>query len=528
MYQHKSVEAEETGYRLAEWQQAVDQLRLTRLIVEQSPTVVFRWRASPGWPATYVSENVRQWGYSAAEMLAGALPFDLLVHPADLVPVSAEIRQHISQGTENFPLQFRVLAKDREIRWVEVLASVERDAAGRAEFLQGIVTDITARRIEEAKLRERARRGWVQSEALGAIAVSPALAAGDIKQFSRELTEAAAGALGVERANVWLFDDTETELHCVDLYEATAGKHSAGAVLTSAQYHSEFQALKESSFVDASDAQHDPRTAGYVEDYLRPLGITSMLDALVSVSGKHLGVVCLEHMGRPHHWQPDEIAFACRLADKVGLALSNRQARRATNQWHASLEQAIRAIANTVEVRDPYTAGHQAQVAELSGAIARELGLAEDRIRGLVLAASIHDVGKAQVPADILNKPGVLNHHELQFIRTHPEVGHSIVKDIDFPWPIAEYVRQHHERLDGSGYPQGLKGEAILLEARIIAVADTIEAMTSHRPYRPALGIDAALAEIQAGAGRLFDADVVQACLRLFHEDRFAFSPARA
>ena len=156
----------------------------------------------------------------------------------------------------------------------------------------------------------------------------------------------------------------------------------------------------------------------------------------------------------------------------------------------------IAAIASALEMRDPYTAGHQRNVATLATAIAAELELPQEEIDGLHLACVVHDLGKLFIPAEILSKPGRLNDLEFGLIRQHPQTGYEILKGIDFPWPIAQYVLQHHERLDGGGYPSGLKGEEILLGARILTVADVVEAMTSHRPYRPGLGIDAALEEI--------------------------------
>jgi PAS domain S-box-containing protein len=189
----------------------------------------------------------------------------------------------------------------------------------------------------------------------------------------------------------------------------------------------------------------------------------------------------------------------------------------------ASLEDSIQAIAATVESRDPYTAGHQRRVAALGAAIARELGLPEERIRGLHLAATIHDLGKIHIPAEILTKPGRLNAIEFEMMKQHPQAGYDILKDIKFPWPIAHIILQHHERIDGSGYPGGLKGEAILLEARILAVADVAESMASHRPYRAALGIGAAIEELRKGRGTTFDAAVVDAFVRVIEGAKFSF-----
>ncbi len=192
------------------------------------------------------------------------------------------------------------------------------------------------------------------------------------------------------------------------------------------------------------------------------------------------------------------------------------------DRLHRALEGTILAMSVTVEMRDPYTAGHQRRVSLLAAAIAQEMKLDPTRIEGLRMAGDIHDIGKIYVPAEILSKPGKLTDIEYSIIRTHSQVGYDILKNIEFPWPIAQIVFQHHEREDGSGYPSGLKGDAILLEAKILIVADVVEAMSSHRPYRPAHGIERALQEIETGKGRLFDPSVVDACLRLFREHRYS------
>lgn len=195
----------------------------------------------------------------------------------------------------------------------------------------------------------------------------------------------------------------------------------------------------------------------------------------------------------------------------------------AVEKLHNSLIGLIKAMAYTVEIRDAYTAGHQKRVAALSFAIGKKIGMSEDQIMGLELAAKIHDIGKIQVPAEILSKPSHLSEIEFALIKVHPEIGYDILKEIEFPWPIATIIRQHHEKLDGSGYPHGLKGDEILIEARIITVADIVEAISNHRPYRPALGIDFALEVITKERGIKLDADVVDACVSLFNEKEFYF-----
>jgi len=186
----------------------------------------------------------------------------------------------------------------------------------------------------------------------------------------------------------------------------------------------------------------------------------------------------------------------------------------------------IHALSVTIETRDPYTAGHQKKVSKLARAIAQEMDLSKDTIEHIRLAGSVHDLGKISVPAEILVRPGKLTELEMNIIMVHPQAGYDILKDVDLPYPIAEIVHQHHERLDGSGYPQGLKDGQILTEACILAVADVVEAMASHRPYRPARGIDAALEEIETKKSIFYDAKAVDACVRLFREKGFTFETA--
>ncbi len=193
-------------------------------------------------------------------------------------------------------------------------------------------------------------------------------------------------------------------------------------------------------------------------------------------------------------------------------------------QLRNTLEGVVGSMAYTVETKDPYTAGHQKRVAELACALAMELGLPETTVDGIKMAALIHDLGNIYVPAEILTRHGKLDEVEFMLIKKHPQVGFDILKSIDFPWPIAEIIHQHHEKMDGSGYPQGLKGSQILLESRIICIADVVESMAIYRPYREGLGIDIALEEIQANKGILFDADIVDVCVNLFKNKGFTFS----
>ncbi len=323
-------------------------LQVTADVVEASPVVLFRWRNAPDWPVLFVTDNVRNWGYSAASLTSGRVPFSQLVHPEDLARIGAEVAAHVASRQTSYEQIYRIVTADQQVRWVDDHTSVSYDAAGTAEFFEGILTDITDKKAAEATIR----------------------------------------------------------------------------------------------------------------DYLTRL----------------------------------EQAF-------LGTTL---------------------AVSQLVELRDPYTAGHERRVGALGAAIAAELGYDEHMQRGLQVAGALHDVGKIMVPVEILSKPSRLNESEFSLIRMHPEEGYKVLKDVPFPWPVADVALQHHERLDGSGYPQGLRGDAICLEARIIAVADVVESMSSHRPYRAARGMERALNEIGQGAGTLYDADVVVACLRLFREKGYA------
>lgn len=436
-------------------------LRLAHLLIEQSPSVLFRWSATAGWPVVYVSDNVRQWGYAPDALLAGKPPYAQLIHPDDLARVAAEVAAHSASGATQFAQEYRIVKPSGEMIWVDDRTTVERDLAGVPVFFQGVVMDITARKSAEQALRdneqtlrsitgaamdavivmdndgriafwnEAAERhlGFSRSQALGKelhtlmaperyregfrkafahfrdsgqgtvigkiqeldalradgtelpvelsvsavqlkgrwcavgilrdiserreaeaekqalldraraqlaavtqMTASAALAAGEVETLAREVTELAAGVSGAERANIWLFNDDETELHCVDLYEATPARHSSGMVLRQSEFENEFRALKAAPFVDADDALSDPRTAGYVETYIKPLRIRSLLDTVVEVGGRHLGLLSIEHVDRTHRWAPDEIAFAGQLADRLGLCLLNRSRRELTTE----------------------------------------------------------------------------------------------------------------------------------------------------------------------------------------------------
>lgn len=238
---------------------------------------------------------------------------------------------------------------------------------------------------------------------------------------------------------------------------------------------------------------------------------------------EEVAIECIENGAKDYVFK-EHIA---RLGIAVFTCLEQKYANEKLYQNYILLEKnfkvLIETISRVIEIRDPYTAGHQKRVSKLAVLIGAQMGMDTERLEGLSMAGMIHDIGKISVPSEILSKPGHLNEAEMMLIRMHSHIGASILQPIDFPWPIAEIVEQHHEKIDGSGYGRGLKGDEILLEARILCVADVVEAISSHRPYRPALGLQVALEEIQKNKGRLYDAEVVEVCTLLISDSKFSF-----
>jgi putative nucleotidyltransferase with HDIG domain len=263
----------------------------------------------------------------------------------------------------------------------------------------------------------------------------------------------------------------------------------------------------------------------------KKFGIRSAIGCPIPDGLSHPFGVLMVYSKLPNAFGPSEIQLFESMAHEIGFGVrSIERQRKLDDQIHekeliqerlaGALKATIEAMSRTMEWRDPYTAGHQKRVALISAAIAKKLGLNNEQIEALYMAAMVHDLGKVAVPAEILTKPSRLTDLEMQMVQGHAESGYQILKDIPFPYPIAEMVYQHHERLDGSGYPRALKDDAICLEARILAVADTIEAMATHRPYRPGRGLDVAIKEVMAEAGSKLDQGIANAAFELYSDGK--------
>jgi len=358
-------------------------------------------------------------------------------------------------------IEFKILRKDKTIFIGEVSTSVVKDANGKAKALIAILRDITQnKQMEEAILASERKYRTLVDNAL----------------------------IGVYRTNL------------------------AG------QYIYANQAMaKILGYLDANEMMKNGVCSRYKNITDREIFLNELMkNGLV----RDYELELLTHTGDVKN----VIVSASIEGDEIsGMMLDITERKKIENEYLENLsklkrlmESTIYAIARIVEMRDPYTAGHQQRVAQLVLAIADEITLSEQCRTGLHLAAVIHDIGKISVPSEILTRPSKLNHTEFALIKTHPQVGYEILKEIEFPWPVAEIVYQHHERIDGSGYPRGLRGDEILLEAKILAVADVVEAMLSHRPYRPSRGIEITLKEIIDNKGILYDEMVVDACIKIF------------
>jgi len=431
----------------------------------------------------------------------------------------------IESGQPIIDIEERVVWPDGRITWVSTTKLPRRDARGEIMGMFGISRDITERKQAEDALH-RANRA-LKTLSAGNLAL---VRAASEDELLRSVTNIIVEQGGYRLAAVgYAEDDSEKTLRPMAWSGTDDSHYWIQNPVWADTEHGQLpiaKAIRSGTTQICHDVASEPAfkpwrnvalARGYVSNIALPL----------SDSGRTFGGLSI-YSAEASAFDDEEVHLLEEMANDLAYGIITLRTR-TEHEQHAtilrqSLEQSIQTIAGTVEARDPYTAGHQRRVSELAAAIALEMGLPEEQVNGIHLAAMIHDVGKIHIPAEILSKPGKLNDIEFMLVKTHPQSGYDILKGVKFPWPIADIILQHHERMDGSGYPQGLKDGEILLESRIMAVADVVEAMSSHRPYRPALGIMAALSEIDRGRRSVYDPEVVDACLRLFVEKRFAFS----
>ena len=404
------------------------------------------------------------------------------------IPQDEVTREAIRTNFSNYVQQPRTFIHDNLVlngkggrRWVQFTESPIFDFQGHLQELQIVAIDIHERKTAELKLsQDEAKYRALMDQSNEGIAIVE-MGTGRILEVNQKLCD--------------IFGYTFEELLSLP-----------NALLTSetdADFQKYAQVLNKKSALPISTIQVIAKNGERieVERLVKTINITGNAMALVSFRD----VSAREKYKSTLHKQTEEL-------------------KKRVVQLQKAWAQTIDVLSSTSEAKDPYTAGHQNRVAQLAEAMGLELNLSQDQLTGLRMASRIHDIGKISLPTEILSKPGKLSRLEYSMVQLHVTAGYDLLRDLDLPWNVAEVVLQHHERFDGSGYPGKIKGTDILFKARILGVADVVEAMSSHRPYRPALGIEAALAEIEKGKGRLYDPDVVDACLKVFIEKSFAFA----
>ncbi|MDH5571606.1 MAG: PAS domain S-box protein [Gammaproteobacteria bacterium] len=431
------------------------------------------------------------------------------------------------EGKDNHDVDLTMYRKDGAIRLISLKGRISYNTDGQIEKSHFILADITERKQIESNLRSLNQMLQTTRECNEAL-----VRATDEKTLIQQICDllAAHGDFSLVWAGLSTYKG--------DIVHSTTSTsdEACDELEKLARLNTEWQdedglcpakeAIKTGQIQVINDIDNDPTYSSY-HKRIRNLGCFSLAALPLRNNRKSLGVLMV-YSDKMNAFNQQQINLLNELVNDLAYGIVSLRLHTERNQMAQRLEsnllQTVQVIARTLETRDPYTAGHQRRTTELSVAIAQELGLDKQQIEGIRFGSTIHDIGKINVPAEILNRPGKLTKFEFEIIKSHPQVGYDIIKEVDFPWPVAQIIYQHHERLDGSGYPQGLKENEIILEAKIVAVADVMEAMSSHRPYRPGLGIDAALDEIKNNRGILYDAQVVDICLELFSSKRFLFS----
>jgi len=395
------------------------------------------------------------------------------IHPDDRQAVATLLRKALREGSE-FRAEFRVARPEGGWRWLRSVARATRGGPGESARMVGVIEDIDERkRAEQALAQNEARLRAVLEQSFSAIFV---IKDGRVV-YVNPRTRAIFGYRPEEPF------DPDPVAHVV------ANERERVAEIIARWMHGEGSG---------------------------PITVQALRkDGTPFTLGAHPALGTYE--GRP--------ALIVVAQDITERARAEEEIRRHLERLEQAMRGTVAVIGTIGELRDPYTHGHERRVGELAAAMAAEMGIDAGRVEGLRIAGYLHDVGKIGVPAEILVKPTRLSRPEFELVKEHAQKGYEILRNVQFPWPVAQVAWEHHERLDGSGYPRGLKAGEISLEARILAVADTVEAMASHRPYRPALGIEAALAEIEKHRGITYDADAVDACLRLFREKGYVLPP---
>lgn len=453
-------------------------------------------------------------GLSSDDIDENQNDFDERLHPDDKDYVLKFFIEHM-QSDETMSVEYRLRHKEGYYVWLEDrYAIVDRDmSTGKPLRLSGITKDITEYKNTQVELQNT-------YNALKAFSIcnEVMVRSKDEDEMTQKICDAIVTMDNYHSAWVgFVVDEEKNFIKPVALskMENTSIIKKQNVKIKGTPFYKVINSC-EHLIVDDLDKDKEFILSNNYNDEFK-----SLINLPIKTENNVIGCVAIFTKHR-HHFGSHEVALLQEMADDIGYGINSLRVSNENIEFSRALSDSliktIKAIAMTVEKRDPYTAGHMNHVANLSTSIAKEMGLSDETIQGIGLGAAIHDIGKIYIPAEILNRPGKLSKAEFEMIKSHSQVGYDIVKGIDFIWPVAEMISQHHEKLDGSGYPNGLKGDEIILEAQVIAVADVVEAISSHRPYRPALGIEAGVDVIKEGRGTLFNAEAVDACIKIVKE----------
>lgn len=500
----------------------------------------FRMLADSTYDWAYWLDNDYHFVYSSpsCEQLTGFKPEEFInddnllfqiVHPEDKKRI-IDHRKMYHTSHESGNAEYRILRKDGSVRWIEHVCKPILTENGHCLGRRSSNRDITDRKQMEITLQKVNRSLKVISECNSFL-----IRAIDEKDFLNDVCRIIIKNgdyymvwVGLLDAGVYIIRPVAYAGPEPFSYAAIkidlGGSQGGYKLLRTAMATGKFQKCQNLS-VDQKPC------FGPAPEADKPC--RSIISLPLISNGDTIGALTI-YSFNPNSFDEDEIKLLTEMTDDLAYGIVvlrtrinhkqvEEQVKTYVKKIENALEGTVNALAATSETRDPYTAGHQRRVTQLAKAIAQDMGFSEDRISAVRVAGLLHDIGKINIPSEILTKPSRLTDIEFALIKIHPQASYNILKSIEFPWPVAQIVLQHHEKLDGSGYPFGLKKDEILMEARILCVADIVEAMSSHRPYRPALGVDVALNDILTNKGILYDPSIVDACVKLFRDKGFGF-----
>lgn len=493
-------------------------------VIAYSPVIILWGEPLESRPIDFVTTNINRYGYTVADILMRESPFDSLVLEEDRERVRTAFLEALKDGRDSLVMDYRIVDSEGKAHWVEDRIVFYRNERGETVLYQSCLMDITIRKqAEERCARSEERVALLREMSMTIMEeLDSKTLVNNILEKAVEFTGAFDGLISVIEAD----GEHRSVISGLGLFEFMKGD------IIPLDQGLQARVIREKRRIVVDDYRSYPGRIG-LKEFDK---ITTIATIPLHRGDRLLGTLSIAFRDEVKAFDEQDVEQLDQFAAAASIALDNsrlyeearreakerERAEREVTDGYVRLQKTfvdvIRTMGKIIGKKDPYTIEHQERVAALAAELCRRMGFGDERSEGVRITGLVHDIGKIVIPGEILSKPGRLSEFEFELIKTHVRSGYDILKEVEFPWPVAMITCQHHERLDGSGYPLGLKGDEILHEARILAVADVVEAMMSHRPYRPSLGLDAALDEIRRGRGVLYAPEVVDACLALFDE----------